>query len=79
MAEADAGLIEHLNPEAVGPAMGLDRRHVDQQLAVHRLTTVCVENTSDSAHNARSDDIHDAFGPVHHLSLIHISEPTRPY
>ena len=47
-------------------ALVLNRRHVDQQLAIHRLMTVCIKNTSDSTHQPASDHIHHAFGPIHH-------------
>ena len=46
--------------------MGLNRRHVDQQLAIHRLLTVGIENTPDSTHQLTSDHIHHAFGSIHH-------------
>lgn len=68
MTETHARLIKGFDPEPIRAAMGLNRRHVDQQLRVNRLLLVSIEDATDSTHKPDSDDIHDPFGPIHHAS-----------
>ena len=66
MAKANPCLVEALNTESIRAPMSLDRCHVDQQLTVDRPMTISIKNTTDTAHNPDSDDVHDPVSPVHH-------------